>query len=70
MPGFLLQARACSIDACNRSDTAVDWKSTDRAAIGDLFHRRFAEFFTTTAKPDLTADNAKAKPKPVREESE
>lgn len=55
----------------NRSATAADWKRQDRAAIATLFHERFAEFFKTTAKPDLTANSSKPqKPRPVRDESD
>jgi hypothetical protein len=55
-----------------RSDTAIDWRRTDRTDIAALFQRRFAEFFATTAKPDLTAQSTE-RPKlrpPPREESE
>jgi hypothetical protein len=55
-----------------RSDTAIDWRHTDRDAIAAEFQRRFAEFFATTAKPDLTAQSTD-KPKllrPPREETE
>jgi hypothetical protein len=55
-----------------RSDTAIDWKSKDRQTIAALFRSRFAEFFATTAKPDLTAQSTE-KPKllrPPREETE
>lgn len=46
-----------------RSDTAIDWRHSDRDAIAAEFKRRFAEFFATTAKPDLTAQSTE-KPKP------
>jgi len=55
----------------NHSDTAVDWKREDRATIAALFHRRFNEFFATTAKADVSADKTdKQKPHPVHDESD